>query len=391
MKRITAIAAALAFTIAAGAQDFSGILSQIEENNTTLRALRGEADAVRSEALTGLTPEDPTVSFGYLWETSASSGNRINLDVTQTFDFPTVYYWKKKVADGECSAADLKYAIERKAILMEAEQACIDFVYHKALEEVYGRCLENARTVVDAWQRKYDSGLATAVDLNNAKLALLSADKECSENRLELEQARLELSRLNGGNPVEPAEDEFAVTLLPRDFETWFSEASSSSSELRSLDNEKQVAESARQLAVHSWMPRITVGYSSEKLDESYLQGVTAGISIPLWSNIGKVKAAKARQTAVAARADDERLQYYNSLKIKYSKALKLQSLASGYRDALEGMDTGQLLLQSLESGHIGIIDYVYGVEQWNDAVTEALGAEKDYRLLLSELRFFAE
>ena len=63
----------LSLALPAQAQ-YNGLLEEIESNNSTLRALRSTMEADRLEARTGLTPEDPSVDLGYLWETKDPQG-----------------------------------------------------------------------------------------------------------------------------------------------------------------------------------------------------------------------------------------------------------------------------------------------------------------------------
>ncbi|MCQ2148100.1 MAG: TolC family protein, partial [Bacteroidales bacterium] len=156
--RFLMIAAALMMgsCVVAGAQDFSGILSEIEANNTTIKALRSQADASIMEARTGIAPSDPSVEINYLW--GNKEGNRLDLNVMQEFDFPTVYYWRKKVSQGECSLAEFEYAMGRRDILLEAQSICIDLVYHNALDKELERRLNDAKTISDAYKKNLDKG-----------------------------------------------------------------------------------------------------------------------------------------------------------------------------------------------------------------------------------------
>lgn len=384
--RFLMIAAALMMGsgVVAGAQDFSGILSEIEANNTTIKALRSQADASIMEARTGIAPSDPSVEINYLW--GNKEGNRLDLNVMQEFDFPTVYYWRKKVSQGECSLAEFEYAMGRRDILLEAQSICIDLVYHNALDKELERRLNDARTISDAYKKNLDKGDASILDVNKASLNLLSATKAYQENRIEIETLNSELARLNGGKEITVEENTLQLSLLPSDFEVWFDDAAASSPELRSLEAQNALAQSSVKLAVSEWLPKISLGYVSERQDGGILQGIGGGISIPLWENHGKVKAAKAKAAAASVRHEDAVNQYYNTLKNKYQRVLNLQKVSSEYRELLSGINSIDSLKKALESGAVSLVDYVLEISVWYDALVETLEAERDCKTLEAEM-----
>lgn len=391
IRRTISAAAAVLLSIGAAAQDFSAILASVEANNSTLSVLRAQRDADRLEARTGLTPADPELGFAYLWETAGDGGdNRINVDFTQSLDFPTVYYWKKRLADGQCSAADYEYAVGRKAILLEAENLCIDIVYHKALKEELDKCLESARQEEMFWQEKFDKGEAGILELNKARFALLSVSKNASSNDVELEATVNELTRLNGGIRIEPDARNFEPVLIPQDFDVWFGNAAETSAEMASVRKASEIAALGTTLARHEWLPKLSIGYASEKIGDSYLQGISTGISIPLWENHGRVRAAKARQAAAESRVKDECLQFRESLRQKHAKALKYAVLAAEYRSMIFNIGGPDMEREALESGEINIQEYLSAITLWNDSVREILELERDCRLLVAELESFA-
>ncbi len=388
---ITALAA-LSLCGAAGAQDFSDILSQVEANNTALRALRSEVQADKMEARTGLTPSDPEIELGYLWETvDPEGGNRIDFSVSQSFDFPSVYYWKKKISQGECAAADYAYALGRKKILLEAKQVCIDLVYRNALKAELDKCLSNAEAIADSYQRKFDAGGSGALALNKAKMALLSASRVAKNNEIERQSLLSELQRLNGGIAVEFSFCDFADPFIPDDFEQWYGQAVKSSSELLAVENDLRNAESAVKLATSEWFPKFSIGYMSESVTGSTFQGITGGISIPLWENHGKVRAAKARRQAAEEKLKDDCTQFHLSLKAEYAKALGLIGLRDEYRRTLSGLNPADMLYEALDSGEISVEEYTSEMEVWYDAIQDVLECERDCHSIIASLESFAE
>ena len=53
---------------------FSEVLDSIEKNNTTLIALRTEAEARKLENRTGITLADPEVGYKHMWEGADETG-----------------------------------------------------------------------------------------------------------------------------------------------------------------------------------------------------------------------------------------------------------------------------------------------------------------------------
>lgn len=388
MRRIILIFVGLALCFSAGAQGYSDVLSQIESNNTTLKALRSKADADILEARSGITPADPEVEVGYLWGDSPSTGNRLDINVKQSFDFPSAYYWRKKLADGQCSIAEMEYAISRKDLLFEAEQTCIELVYVNAMLRQIKRCDDNMRTIAESWQARFDAGNASILDLNKAKLSKLQTGKELTEMTAEKEQLLSELARLNGGNAIAFEQDSFETALIPADFEVWYADAVMSSPEMQSFEARIAAANSASKLAVSEALPKISIGYVSERILGTTLQGVEGGISIPLWENKNKVRAAKAQAAASKAQAEDAAIQYYNKLKIKHSKAVRMQELADSYRDAFSSYNSIDLAREALEAGSINLLDYIMEADIWYEALSSALDTERSAQLLASELRW---
>ncbi len=389
---LTMMLTALALCWTARAQDFSSILSQVETNNTSLQALRSEVQADKIEARTGLTPSDPEIELGYLWETvDPEGGNRLDFSISQSFDFPTVYYWRKRLSNGECAAADYEYAIGRKKIMLETKQICIELIYRNALKTELDKCHANAKAIADSWQSKFDAGEAGALDLNKAKMALLASARTARNNEIERQTLLSELQRLNGGKAIDFSMSEFATPMLPDDFEQWYADAASRSSELLSVENDMHNAESGVKLATSQWLPKFSIGYMSESVTGSTFQGITGGISIPLWENHGKVRAAKARREAAEAKLEDAYAQFKTSLKSKYDKAVNLIALREEYRKTLSGLNPGEMLYEALECGELSIEDYTYSIEIWHDTFQDVLECERECHSLISELESFAE
>lgn len=387
MKRLAIIAILVLSPSIAWGQNFSDILSQIEQNNPVLKALQAEASARAQEARTGLAPADPEIEAGYLWGKPSDTGNRVDLSVTQTFDFPTAYYWRRKVSDGNVDLAQLEYLAQRREVMLEAETLCIEMVFRNALQSLLSKRLEMARTIESAMSQKAALGDASHLDLNKAELNLLSARRSADENEVERDAVRSQLARLNGGVPISLDADCFMPAELPSDFETWYSDVVSP--EIRTLERREEVSQLGVKVEQAGWLPKFSVGYVSERIAGTVLQGVGVGVSIPLWENHGKVKAAKAVAEAAKSRLETERLQFKCSMKTLYDRAVKLVALVKSYRESVEAADSMELLQKALSSGQLSLIDFIVEQEVWYDSAEEILASERDLQVLCAELRSF--
>ncbi|MDR2058497.1 MAG: TolC family protein [Dysgonamonadaceae bacterium] len=360
-------------------------LEQIERNNTVLSAFRKQLDAEKIANKTGIYPKNPEMEFHYLWGNQSVPGDRVDFSATQTFDFPTAYYYRKKISDTQNRQVDLKYLIERKNILLEAQSTYIRLIYQNALSLKWEERLDQARQTVSAYQFKMDKGDASALDLNKAKINLLNVQKEYDSSLAEEDFLRAELNRLNGGIPLDLPLD-FPSIWLPVDFEQWYREQQEKNHLLQYLQQETALSRENGKLQRSLNLPGFSVGYMSEKVSTEQFRGITLGISIPLWENKNKAKQIKARTLAGEESESDARFRHYNEAKALYGKAVRLQKIVDEYRRSELPDNTSDLLKKALNAGEISLIDYLFEWDIYYEWISNRLESERDLRLTATEL-----
>ena len=110
------------------AQDWGAILPKIEQNNTSLRALRQEVEAEKEANHVGIVPSNPEVEFNYLWGSNAL-GQRMDVSVSQSLPLSQVFGYQARLAKQQDLSAELRFKVERTAVLLQAQQTCINIVY----------------------------------------------------------------------------------------------------------------------------------------------------------------------------------------------------------------------------------------------------------------------
>lgn len=366
---------------------FEAVLIEIEANNTTLQTFMQLKEAQKIGNKTGIYLSNPEVGLNYMFGNAEAGGNQADFTVSQSFDFPTAYYYKSSIANGLNSQAELEYRRQRKILLLQASKICTDLVYLNALKVELDKRLQHAQHIADAFQQRFDRGDADVLERNKARLNLLSAKKAAESNEVERKALQTELIRMNGGKPITLEAVTHQPYLIAPNFEQWYELAEQNNPELQSIAQNVEISKKQEKLNRAMSLPKLSAGYISERIAGSVLQGPSVSITIPMWENKNTVKHAKAQTIALQNAESDAQLQFYNILKMQYNKAVSLQSIAKDFREILQTMDNGELLKKALDQGQLSLINYVVELSIYYETVNNALIAERDLQYVVSELQ----
>ncbi|HOV72003.1 MAG TPA: TolC family protein, partial [Dysgonamonadaceae bacterium] len=117
-------------------------------------------------------------------------------------------------------------------------------------------------------------------------------------------------------------------------------------------------------------------------------QGVTLGISVPLWRNSQRLQQAKMQAEASEMHAANMRQEFYDAFRALYQQAQDLQQLILDYHASMRLYDDPELLEKALDLGNISIMDYISEKGLYYGRITKVLEAERDYELLYAELTY---
>lgn len=388
MKKIiyTVLLSAL-FPFAGNAQNFNNILQNIEENNTTLKAYREQIKASKIGNKTGINMANPEVEFAYLWGSPNAASHRTNLDVSQSFDFPTAYRYKSQLAEGKNKQLDLVYDRQCRDILHQARLLCVELTYQSKMNEQLYERLKYAKELAEAYQKSFNQGNIDILERNKTKLNYLNEEKTLQINTVEINTLVMELQRLNGGLSLAANLKDFPIYALPRDYQEWFERVKENNPSLRMGEQEIALSRKQEQLTRALNLPKFTAGYTSERVPGETLQGFSIGMSIPLWEGKNTVKHQKAQTVALQMQHQDSKLQFLNTLKNQYDKAVKLSVLLKEYKDVLEVTNNRDLLKIALDKGQLSLINYLLELSVYYETIDKYLETERDYQLAIAELQ----
>ncbi len=362
------------------------VLVMIEKNNTTLSALRENLEADRIGNKTGLWPSNPEAEFNYLRGYPRAIGDRTDIAVRQVFDFPTAYAYKSQISELKNEQAELVYERQRKDILHEARMIVAEVILQNALITDYNLRAHHAGEIAESYRKKLDAGEANILEYNRAQVYLLNVSKKTEIAEIERDALLAELLRLNGGLPVEFSENLLYQPPVTGNFEQWYAMAEQNNPVLKWIRQELALNQKQKQLQVSQTLPRISAGYMSEKVVGEHFQGVTMGISIPLWENKNAVRHASAKIIATEKLQADAKLQFYIEMKTRYEKVAALQNSISSYERMLETFNSRQLLLKALNSGEISLNEYFVELGLYYDSMSKLHEMKHDMIIAWFEL-----
>ncbi len=362
------------------------VLAVVEKNNTSLLALRKTTNANKIANNTGIYLQNPEIGFNYLWGNSSEMGNRTDISITQSFDFPTAYGYKKQISNIKNEQAELEYKKQKIALLLQTRNLCYDLVYTNALKSELSKRLAHARDIANSFKAKFKIGETNILEYNKSQLNLLNIKAELESIEIKRTALLSELNSLNGGVFIDFNDTVFEAQEIPIDFEEWYKLAEQNNPFLIWLKHEMKINQKQLSLNKALGLPKLELGYMSEKVVGEQFQGLTVGLSIPLWENKNLVKYAKANTIALESVAADNKKQFYNQLKTLHIKAIGLQKNVSDYRNSLQKFNNSDLLKKALDKGEISLIDYILELSFYYESVNNLLQKERDLNKTLAEL-----
>lgn len=365
------------------------ILNSIETHNKELQASRQLTRADKLAARTGNSLPDPSVTYEYLIGSPEELGKTGELTVSQSFDFPTVYINKNKLAGMQSVKLDQQYAAVRQRVLLKARELCLDLIYLNQQKDLLEQRLKNAERLSILYQQKLQAGNANILETNKIDLELMNIKIESQTNETTRQSKMRELTSLNGNQPVEFTGTAYPpVNALP-DFEELKARALTADPDLQTAKTDRTIARQQISLSKSSWFPKFELGYRHNTGPGEQFNGFVAGVSIPLYENQNKIKQAKAQNIYTETRVEDLTLQTETELKNLYDQALALQASLREFRHILQSQDNLTLLSKALNAGQLSMIEYFVETNGIYQSLQNYYTLENQYQKTLAALYKF--
>ena len=362
------------------------ILSSIQQNNKAIQTNKKYWEARKQEYKTGLTPYDPQVEYDYLFGSPADAGNQRDFSITQRLDFPTTYKQKRVLSKQQASQADLQHEVVRQEVLLNAKLLVLELIHLNKKSAVLQQREQKTAQLVQDYQKKLDKGDVIVLDVNKARLQLLNIQNELALNQNERQAILTRLAELNGGATIVVSDTSYPAPPVIPGFETLDSLIEANDPLVKTYEGEKVIME--QQIAVQKALnlPKIETGYHAQGILGQSYKGVHAGVTIPLWENKNRVRAAQAGLDYARSNEETLRLEHRLENKRLYDQLAVRTKAMRDYNALVATLNNTALLEKALRLGQITVIQYFQDESYYFSTYDRYLELEAEYHKTLAQL-----
>ena len=346
----------MAFTASAD-NSVDDVLKQIAQNNLTLKALQhdNEADVLDIKAENSL--DGLSVEYSPFFRSGYSGVAESELVVSQEIQFPTKYADRNKQAMMQKSVGGKMYEKNRRDILFEAEQLCLDIIRLNKTLAMLDQRLKNSETLHQMYDKRMAAGDANILEVNKVKLDCMEVQTMVSEAQNERMLLLQQLQQLNGGKPVTIDSEKFPEFQPIKDFESYKALYLASDADIQMAETMLKSADMNVKMQKREWLPNISFGYRRNTEQKEGVNGLMVGVSFPLYSNSKRIKAARERRQSAELQVEQAHKDAESQLQSGYQQFVGLQQVLD-HSDVKMMQESIVLFSKALQHGEINALDY---------------------------------
>ena len=373
----------LSVGLLAQTSEIESVLQEVEQNNKELKAMASYIESQRLELKSTNNLPDPQFGTYILPFGEHSAGNYTEFEISQTIEFPSVYGARRNLIDNQSKQLDLEYKTKRQEVLKQAKSYCLYLIYlNKQLDIEISRVAQ-AKQVYEQANELYKKEQIGILEINKAKVVWMQEQFKVQQIESDKKNISLLLANLNGGNEVTFSLNNYPSALELAAKDSLWEDKLSNDPELVKLKQQESVAFQSLKVAKNKTLPNLTAGFNSQGVSGERFSGVYAGISIPLWSNRNKVKAAQSRVDYQESVTSSMTMQASTSFEKQYNDYQIMLTKFQEYEFTLSGLNSDKLLLQAYQSGEISFMEYYTELQFYRQAYDAML--DMQYQLYLSQ------
>lgn len=400
LKRVVAAVLAILsialYNTEAKAQDvFDDMVGRIVSGDMGGLIQESDVKMEQMQLKAAVAPSDPEVEFEYLWPSAKGELNRWSVGVSQELpDFRKMGATSRLVDALEVQGDRSAEASKAKARLA-AEMKLIEYIGARKELELLSYIHENFDSLIVSYTKAWERGEVNILDLNKIKIehARAHAAQSAAHGNVEalageiiaLSQPGLtrdELSLLTDY----PSYAGIAGQLADIDLDGDVLEFIRRTPEYSEWESRSNTAKFRIDLASKGRFPRFSVGYQHAYEDGTHFNGVTLGMSLPVFSRGAESSEAYWTKMNVDWTWAQVCKELGASFRASVAKANALRHQLDMLGPAVENTNNIRLLKMALDGGEINLLEYLQETSYFTEAAREYNSARLEYVLTLASL-----
>ncbi len=361
------------------------VIKSVKTNNKLIQVSKQKAGSSKLSAKTGIYLENPEVEYIHKFG-SIETGNIQEINISQSFDFPTVYSRQKNQANLISQKADLQHKAEILEILFETQNTCIELVFFNKRKNILTKRINHANKNLSMLERQEELGSMNILEINKAKILVLGLQTEYDLTNTNSAILTNTLIVLNGNIPIVFNDSVYQTISEKIILDSIKNQAFTNNPQQQINEIEKQIAKSQKQITKARNLPAFSLGYSSEFTKNDNFHGFMIGMSIPLWENKNTIKYENINILTV--NAVSENYEFENNMEIEqtYAEFVKYHELYVTSTALYSEIENERLLQIAYEQGEISGLNYFSEIAFFYQAVDNLLLVERELYLSYSKL-----
>ncbi len=387
-KHIVSAICGCLFFVSGFSQDknIEQLLNEIEQNNTELKGYQSFIESQQLENRSNNNLPDPQLSGFYLPFGDNRTGDYTEYQLSQSFEFPTVYAARGKWNESKSQQLASAYANKRQEVLLKAKNTLLELAYLQKQKTVEAERKTQSKQVFDQIQKLFDTEQVGILDLNKAKIAWIQEQFAVEQIETEIQILLSKLKTLNGGNEISGISTGLALPIEVGAEESLWQEKLSNDPLLQELKAIETSSLQKVKLEKNKVLPNVALGYNYQGVSGSHYSGFYGGVSIPLWNSKNKVKAAEANYEYQQSNTQVISTSLYTQFQETYNRYELMLEKYNEYQTTMGNLESEDLLFKAYMLGEYSFMDYYVELQFYRNASDKMLQMEKELQLLQAQL-----
>ena len=362
------------------------LLNEIEQNNTELKGYQSFIESQQLENKSTNNLPDPQLSGYYMPFGDNITGDYTEYEISQSFEFPTVYSSRNKWNESRSQQLASAYSTKRQEVLLRAKRILLELVFLQKQKMIETQRKAESKQVFDQIEELFAKEQVGILDLNKAKIAWIQEQFVVKQIESDIQIEISKLKTLNGGNPIDIISSQIVLPTDIGTIENIWQDKLTKDPRLQELRANETASLQKIKLEKNKVLPNLALGYNYQGVRGSNYSGFYEGISIPLWSSKNKIKAAKANYEYQQSNTQVITTSLYAQFQETYNRYELMLEKYNEYQTTMGNLDSQQLLFKAYQLGEYSFMDYYLELQFYRTASDKILQMEKELQLLQTQL-----